>query len=138
MTPVSGTRRKTGPFFPVVLEFRMKKVNIKLVKQSFSVDCLMIATIIIINPFYVMAQDNNQEIYNQLYLEIINISGTGNADKLDSMGSSRVGVSERNPGLPSGNTSDVINERLKSEMEKIIKDAQIRHSDAIKFMQDTK
>lgn len=137
MTPVVRDRRKTDPFLPVVLEFRMKKVKMKLVKRSLSVGYLMIASMIIINPFYVMAQDNNQEIYNQLYQEIINISGTG-ADKLDSVGSSKVGVSEQNPGLPSGNTSDVINERLKSEMEKIIKDAQIRHSEAIKFMQDTK
>jgi hypothetical protein len=38
----------------------------------------------------------------------------------------------------SGKIPDLVSERLKKEMEKILRDAQLRHSDAVKFMQDAK
>jgi hypothetical protein len=107
----------------------------KTVNQSLAANCAVVATLILSSSFCIMAQDNNQEIYNQLYQEIINTSGAGNSEKLDSMGSSANAVKSI---VSSEKSADVMDERLKIEMEKILKDAQVHHSDAVKFMQDTK
>jgi hypothetical protein len=85
-----------------------------------------------------MGQDSNTVIYNQLYDEIINATGNSRAAKPDSLCSPKSAGLEQNSGSPSQNTSDIVNERLKTEMEKIIRDAQVRHSDAVKFIQETK
>jgi hypothetical protein len=85
------------------------------------------------------AGDSDQEILNQLYQEIINSSPAIKSMKMDTirtLGKTKfldqemVTVPEKNSGPAS--------EQLKKEMEKVLQDAQLRHSDAIKFMQDPK
>ena len=86
-----------------------------------------------------LAADNSQEILNRLYQEIISSSPAVRTVKGDSM---------VNPGkssshgqgmvLPSEKIPDLASERLREEIDKIIQDAKIRHSDAIKFLQDSK
>jgi hypothetical protein len=114
----------------------MNKSSIEILKQSLSGSCLFIIACIVSIPFCSMGQDSNAVIYNQLYEEIIN--SVGNEDKADSMISPKPGAREQKPGLSSETTAEIVNERLKTEMEKIIRDAQVRHSDAVKFIQETK
>jgi hypothetical protein len=90
-------------------------------------------------PAIVWAADNDKEILNQLYQEIIGSSSAAKSMKMDSMHTPDQGSSpDREMVMPSGKNSDLVSERLKKEMEKILKDAQLRHSDAVKFMQDVK
>jgi hypothetical protein len=93
----------------------------------------------VILPAIVLAADNDQEILNQLYQDIINSSPAAKSIKIDTMHSSGKIISQDQEIAPSsGKNPDIVSERLKKEMEKILKDAQLRHSDAVKFMQDTK
>jgi hypothetical protein len=107
----------------------------KTISQPFVINCIVVATLILTSSFCCLAQEDNQEIYNQLYQEIINTSGGGNSEKLDSMGAS---TSAQKSIVSPGKGPEVMDERLKAEMEKIVKDAQVRHSNAVKFMQDAK
>jgi hypothetical protein len=86
-----------------------------------------------------LAADKDQEIFNQLYREIIGSSPAGKTAKMDSM-RSPAGTFPHDPetASPPGGTADIVSERLKKEIDKIVQDAQIRHSDAVKFIQDTK
>jgi hypothetical protein len=86
-----------------------------------------------------IAADNDQEILNQLYREIIGSSPAGIIIKSDSMGTlGKAPSHDREMTQPSDKTADLASERLKKEIDKIVEDAKIRHSDAIKFMQDSK
>jgi len=116
----------------------MKNTLITIFRQSFPGRILIVVLSIFSIPFCSMGQDSNIVIYNQLYEEIVNAAGNGNADKPDSMRSRKTGEQKQQSGISSQNTTDIVNERLKTEVEKIIKDAQIRHSDAVKFIQETK
>jgi hypothetical protein len=114
----------------------MKNALLTIFKLFFPGGTLIIVLSIFSIPFCLMGQDSNAVIYNQLYEEIIN--SAGNADKPDSMRSPKTDVHEQKPGLPSETSAEIVNERLKTEMEKIIRDAQVRHSDAVRFIQETK
>lgn len=116
----------------------MKNSLLTIFRQSFPGGILIIVLSIVSMPFCLMGQDSNAVIYNQLYEEIINSAGNSNTDKPDSMISSKTDVHEQKPGLPSETSAEIVNERLKTEMEKIIRDAQVRHSDAVRFIQETK
>ena len=86
-----------------------------------------------------IAADNDQEILNQLYREIIGSSAAGKIVKSDSMGTPGITASAvREMPQPSDKTADLASERLKKEIDNIVHDAKIRHSDAVKFMQDSK
>jgi hypothetical protein len=90
-------------------------------------------------PTIVAAADNDQEILNQLYQDIINSSPAGKSIKLDTMHTPSKTISRDQEIVPaSDKNSGLVSERLKKEMEKIMRDAQLRHSDAVKFMQDAK
>ena len=90
-------------------------------------------------PAIVAAADNDQEILNKLYQEIINSSPAAKFIKTDSMPTNGKTISRDQEIVPaSEKISGLVSERLKKEMEKIITDAQLRHSDAVKFMQDAK
>ncbi len=85
------------------------------------------------------AADNDQEILNQLYREIINSSPAGKSVKMDSMRTiGKIISPDPAAASPSEIISDPVSERLEKEIEKIVQDAKIRHSDAVKFMQDAK
>lgn len=82
------------------------------------------------------AEDRDQEILNQLYNEIV---GNGTAPTLDSTGKPELlPPAMLQKDLLNTNTSDPATEQLKKEIEKIVKETQLRHSDAVKFMQDVK
>jgi len=113
----------------------MNKLRIEIFERSLSGRFLGIITAFIISiPLCLMGQDSNTIIYNQLYEEIINPAGY--TEKADSIQSQKYGTREQKPSTPTN--TDIVNERLKTEMEKIIRDAQVRHSDAVKFIQETK
>jgi hypothetical protein len=83
--------------------------------------------------------DNDQEILNQLYQEIIHSSTAVKSIKLDTLRTLGKTIARNQEMVaPSEKISDPVSERLKKELEKIVNDAQVRHSDAIKFMQDAK
>ena len=85
--------------------------------------------------FTAVAADNDQDVFNQLYREIIASSPAGKSIKMDSIRPAGTG----NPTDPktSGPVVDPVSEQLKKEIDKIVQDAKIRHSDAVKFMQDS-
>jgi hypothetical protein len=84
--------------------------------------------------FTVAAADNEQEVFNQLYREIIASSPAEKSIKMDSVRP----ASTENLTDPktSSSTTDPASEQLKKEIDKIVQDAKIRHSEAVKFMQD--
>lgn len=85
------------------------------------------------------AADNDQEILNQLYQEIINSLPAAKSIKMDTIRTlGKTIARDQKLIAPSEKNSDPVSEHLKKELEKIVKDAQLRHSDAIKFMQDAK
>jgi hypothetical protein len=85
------------------------------------------------------AADNDREILNQLYQEIINSSPAAKPVKMDTIRTlGKTIAHDQDMAAPSEKISDPVSERLKKEMDKILKDAQLRHADAIKFMQDAK
>lgn|SRR5512133_461692 len=116
----------------------MKNTLLTFFRQFFPGGTFIIIVSIFSMPFRLIGQDSSTAVYNQLYEEIINAAGNVNADKPDSNRSPNTREHEQKSGISSDNTTDIVNERLKTEMEKIIKDAQIRHSDAVKFIQETK
>jgi hypothetical protein len=93
------------------------------------------------------ADDKDTEMLNRLYREIIGSAPAG---------ISFIGESQRPAGcdvapapspagdslLPvpsgSGTIADPASEQLRSEIEKIVREAETRHSETIKFMQDTR
>ena len=90
-------------------------------------------------PPIAAAADNDKDILNKLYQEIISSSPAAKSVKMDSMPTPGKTIPpDQEIGSPSEKKSDFVSERLKKEMDKIIKDAQIRHSEAVKFMQDGK
>jgi hypothetical protein len=89
-------------------------------------------------PAMVLAVDNDKEILNQLYQDIINSSPAAKSIKIDTMSVGKTISHDQEITPSSGKIPDLVSERLKKEMEKILKDAQLRHSDAVKFMQDAK
>jgi hypothetical protein len=85
------------------------------------------------------AADNDQEILNQLYQEIMSSSPAGRPMKGDSAGPLGRGQSaDREMAQPPDKAADIASERLRIEIDKIVQDAKVRHSDAVKFMQDSK
>jgi hypothetical protein len=85
------------------------------------------------------AADNDQEILNRLYQEIINSSPAVKSIQMDTIRTlGKTIARDQKLVAPSEKISDPVSEHLKKELEKILKDTQLRHSDAIKFMQDTK
>ena len=90
-------------------------------------------------PSLTIAGDNDQEILNQLYREIVNSSPAGNSIKIDTIRSLGKALSRDPEATPLSNKiPDPASERLSKEIEKIVQDATIRHSDAVKFIQDSK
>jgi hypothetical protein len=86
-----------------------------------------------------LAADNDQEILNQLYQEIISSAPSGKTAKRDSLRSPLKPPSGgREIAPPPEKLPELPSERVKQEIEKIVQDAKIRHSDAIKFIQDSK
>jgi len=82
-----------------------------------------------------LAGENNQDVLNQLYREIISSSPDVKSFKMDSMHAS-VKTAPPDPGAAS--VADAASERLKKEIDKIVRDARLRHSNTVKFMQDGK
>jgi hypothetical protein len=90
-------------------------------------------------PSLTIAGDNDQEILNQLYREIVGSSPAGNSIKIDSLRALGKALSRNpEPTPPLEKIPDLASERLTKEIDKIVRDAQIRHSDAVKFIQDAK
>jgi hypothetical protein len=84
----------------------------------------------------ISAEDKDQEILNQLYNEIV---GNGTVRNLDSTGKPELtSPSTLQKNLPNTITGDPVTEQLRKEIEKIAKETQLRHIDAVKFMQDAK
>jgi hypothetical protein len=81
-----------------------------------------------------MAGENDQDVLNQLYREIISSSADAKSFKMDSMHAAPpdAGAASR------ASNADAASERLKKEIDKIVRDAQLRHSNAVQFMQDAK
>ena len=81
------------------------------------------------------AGENEQEIFNRLYREIISSAPAGISVTMDSVrpdaGSSAVPPT-------AGALSDPTIEQLKSEIEKLVQEAETRHNGALKFMQDSR
>jgi hypothetical protein len=85
------------------------------------------------------AADNDQEVLNQLYQEIISSFPAGKSVKMDSMRThGAIILADPREAPTSEKITDPVSERLEKEIENIIRDAKIRHSDAVKFMQDAK
>ena len=102
---------------------------------------ICVACVLLLQCFAIkaIAGDNDQEIFNRLYREIMSSAPGGQPVKTDSM----VSAGEANPPESASARSSERNdnpakERLKNEIEKIVHDAQLRHADAIKFMEDAK
>jgi hypothetical protein len=86
-----------------------------------------------------IAGDNDQEILNQLYQEIVSSSDAAKVPKIDSLRTpGKVFSNDKTIAPPSDKITGLSSEKLTQEIEKIIKDAKIRHSDAVKFLQDPK
>jgi hypothetical protein len=83
------------------------------------------------------AADDDQEVLNQLYREIISSFPAGKSVKMDSMRTPGA-IIFPDPGKAPASEKiiDPVSERLEKEIENIVQDAKIRHSDAVKFMQD--
>jgi len=99
------------------------------------------ACIILLHCFAIKtaAGDSDQEIFNRLYREIMSSVPHGQSVKTDSV----VSAGEANPPEAASARSSERNdnsaeERLNNEIEKIVHDAQVRHADAVKFMEDAK
>lgn len=110
----------------------------KLRNKSSGLNVISSAAFFVVLCFHadIFAEGDNQEIFNQLYNEIVNSSSAGNPLKTDSMGSGD--KSGLNPGMEGASEKGEgpVTEHLRKEIEKIIKEVQLRHSDAVKFMQD--
>ena len=80
----------------------------------------------------VFASDD-QQVLNDLYNEIMS-SSAGEKVTIDS------GVSKPLPvdRLKAGPVADPNSEKLRQEIEKIVEEAKSRHSDAVKFMQESR
>ncbi len=93
------------------------------------------------------AEDNEREIGNRLYREIISsapagISLIGEAQRPAECDAAPAPSPAGDSLLPvpagSGTIADPASEQLRSEIEKIVREAETRHSETIKFMQDTR
>jgi hypothetical protein len=86
------------------------------------------------------AQENEHETLNRLYREIIESAPAGISVTMDSVHLAAGAVSSDSPRivLPVGTLSDPINEQLKNEIEKLLREAGTRHSGAVKFMQESR
>lgn len=112
----------------------LKKSN-KIIRKW----CSAIVTIIQCIPTFTMAQNNDQDIFNQFYKEIINSATVGKPQKTDSIELKRLsGLIDQKSSTTSVNASDAVSERLKNEIEKNVKDFQLRHNNAVRFMQEEK
>ena len=97
-------------------------------------------------PMLVAAEDNDHEIFNRLYREIISSTPAGISVSMDSVRPKADAVSSAPSSAldslpitpPVEAFSDPASERLKKEIEKMAREAQTRHSDALKFMQETR
>jgi hypothetical protein len=111
---------------------------VKVLKSylSMSISHKAVAGLVVIQclVFTVSAADNDQEVFNQLYREIIASSPAGKSIRMDSVRPSST-ESITDP-KSSGSIADPVSEQLKKEIDKIVQDAKIRHSEAVKFMQD--
>jgi hypothetical protein len=112
-----------------------------LKKSMYDTGRICAACIILLQCFVfkTAAGDSDQEIFNRLYREIMSSAPNGQSVKTDSM----VSAGEANPPEATSARSSERNdnsaeERLKNEIEKIVHDAQLRHADAVKFMEDAK
>lgn len=96
----------------------------------------LVITLFLCGYLSTSAEDKDQEVLNQLYNEIVN---NGSAPGLDSMGKSVLSSPDiLKNDLPNTTPGDPVAEQLKREIEKIVKETQVRHGDAVKFMQDAK
>jgi hypothetical protein len=86
------------------------------------------------------AQENDKEILNRLYREIIGSAPAGIVVTMDSVRHSSLSPAADSPGfvLPAGTLTDPTNEQLKNEIEKLVRDAGTRRDGAVKFMQDSR
>ena len=82
-----------------------------------------------------LAGDNDQDVLNQLYREIISSSPDVKSFKMDTI---HAAVKIAPPDAAAASGADAASERLKKEIDKIVRDAQLRHSNTVKFMQDGK
>lgn len=81
------------------------------------------------------ARENEQEILNRLYREIISSAPVGIPVTMDSVRPD-AGSSAVSP--VAGERCDPTNEQLKSEIENLIREAETRHNGALKFMQESR
>jgi len=83
-----------------------------------------------------VAQDADQELFNQLYREIV--SSSAGKTILDDTSAGGTGVNT----VPTAGTADAVpgsdkaTELLQGEIDKMVDDARLRHGDAVRFMQD--
>jgi hypothetical protein len=90
-------------------------------------------------PLVIWAKDNEQDIFNQFYKEIITSATNGKTGKFDSINLLKPSSAcDQKVVPPAGSNVDAVSERVKKEIDKNINDFQLRHSDAVKFMQNEK
>jgi hypothetical protein len=80
--------------------------------------------------------ENDHEILNRLYREIISSAPAGISVTMDSVRPD-AGSSVVSPAA-GARTDDPTNEQLKNEIEKLVQEAETRHNGALKFMQDSR
>jgi len=99
---------------------------------------LSVSGLMILMNLPVIAQENEGELFNQLYREIISSATDGGAVRMDSLYPEAVGNLKKKSGNPSENsiTDAAATEQLKEEINKMVKDIQARHSERIRFMRD--
>lgn len=83
--------------------------------------------------FSAAAQEPEQELFNQLYKEIISASDGKISAGDTSFGSAASAVSDRQTEKPG---TDAAALRLQHEIDKMVNEIKVRHDDAVKFMQD--
>lgn len=92
------------------------------------------------------AEENDGIIFNQLYREIMSSAPARLTGSMDSIRSAIANVSSSSSpaadslrAVPSmKKPSEASTEELKRKIDKLVRDANLRHSDAVKFMQDKK
>src|SRR5690554_734989 len=102
---------------------------------------ITIAAFILLLSLTAGAQENESEIFNQLYSEIISTALNGKTPKMDSL----IPEMEQNGRFdgkkddsPTGQniTPDGSTGQLKEEIDWLVKEIQMHHSEKIRFMED--
>lgn len=91
-------------------------------------------------PLVAFAGDADQELLNQLYREIVTSSAGKTVSNDTSIGKPSTGSTaalDRNNVMPDVLAADPATKRLQQEIDKMMNDIKTRHTEAVRFMQDT-